>query len=229
MTHAGAAIPTAPVQWFPGYRVIPSRYPPVGPWDRIADPRDFEALAEIEALTNPRLREELGVLAMIPLERRMAGPGTTPIMAAFTHLDPNGSRFTNGDFGVLYVGRELQTAIRETTYHRERFMRRTREPPQRLEMRCYMIPIEAVLHDVRGAFPELHHTDDYAPSQTVAARLRAAGSNGILYRSVRNEGGECSAVFWPDCARPCTQTIHFSYHWDGERIAHVVELRAVSF
>ena len=228
MSAASAEIATTHVQWTPGYRIIPSRFPPVDPWDRIADPRDFDALAEIEALTNPRLREELGVLALIPMQRRIAGPGTTPIMAAFTHLDPNGSRFTDGEFGVLYVAREMPTAIRETVHHRERFMRRTNEPPQRLEMRCYMIPIDAPLHDLRNR-PEFHDADDYAPSQAIAKRLRAAGSNGILYRSVRNDGGECTAAFWPDCARPCTQTTHFAYHWDGAHIANVVELKAVDF
>ena len=35
-----------------GHRIVPSRFPTVGPWDRIADPADFEALAEVEALTN---------------------------------------------------------------------------------------------------------------------------------------------------------------------------------
>lgn len=228
MSESRDEIAITPIQWVPGYRIIPSRFPPVGPWDRIAHARDFDALAEIEALTNPRLREELGVLAMIPVNRRIAGPGTTPIMAAFTHLDPNGSRFSNGDYGVLYVARELPTAIRETVHHRERFLKRTKEPPQRLEMRCYMIPIDAPLHDLRD-HTAFHHADDYEPSQTIAAQLRAGGSNGVVYRSVRNDAGECVAAFWPDCARPCTQTTHFAYHWDGAGIVDVVELKAVSF
>ena len=72
------AVPQSRVRWRAAYRLIPSRFPPVGPWDRVARPEDFEALAQVEALTNPRIREELGALALIPKERRVAGPGTTP-------------------------------------------------------------------------------------------------------------------------------------------------------
>ena len=52
----------------PVYRIVSSCFPPVGLWDRIADPAEFDALAEIESLTNERLREELGALARIPLK-----------------------------------------------------------------------------------------------------------------------------------------------------------------
>ena len=100
------APPRRAIDWR-GHRIVPSRFPPVGPWDRIARPEDFEALAEVEALTNPRIRDELGVLALTPHERRVSGPGTTPIMAAFTHLNPEGSRFSDGTYGVFYAAREV--------------------------------------------------------------------------------------------------------------------------
>ena len=104
------------------YRIVSSRFPPVSLWDRIANPAEFDALAEIESLTNERLREELGELAHIPRHRRIAGPGTTPIMAAFTHLNPEASRFSDGTFGVFYAARAEATALRETVFHRERFL-----------------------------------------------------------------------------------------------------------
>lgn len=222
-----AAVPLARIRWRHAYRLVPSRFPPVGPWDRIARPGDFEALAEVEALTNPRLREELGALALIPKERRVAGPGTTPIMAAFTHLNPEGSRFSDGSYGVFYAGRELETAIRETVYHRERFMARTAEPPMALQMRCYVTALSLRLHDLRGGYPREHAPDDYGPGQRLGAALRAAGSDGLVYDSVRHRSGQCAALFWPDCVAPCVQAGHYAYHWDGARIAHVVELKAV--
>jgi len=95
---------------------------------------EFDALAEIESLTNERLREELGALARIPHHRRVVGPGTTPIMAAFTHLNPEGSRFSDGTFGVFYAARAESTAIRETVFHRERFSPRPRN--RRNKSRC---------------------------------------------------------------------------------------------
>lgn len=215
------------VHWQPAYRIVPSRFPPVGPWDRIARPEDFDALAQIEALTNPRIREELGALTLVPPARRVSGPGTTPIMAAFTHLNPEGSRFSDGTYGVFYASRELETAIRETVYHRERFMARTREPPMQLQMRCYATRIERRLHDLRGGYPREHDPVDHAAGQGLARRLRSAGSDGIVYDSVRRPDGQCAALFWPDCVAPCVQAGHYAYYWDGARIAHVVQLTEV--
>src|SRR5688572_20330643 len=108
-----SAVPTAHVEWSPAHRIVASRFPPVGPWDRIAQPEDVEALAEIEGLTNPRIRSELGALSLIPRNRWAVGPGSTPIMAAFTHLNPEGSRFSDGSIGALYVSNTVETAIQE--------------------------------------------------------------------------------------------------------------------
>jgi hypothetical protein len=221
------SVPVARVRWRAAYRIVPSRFPPVGPWDRIARPEDFEALAAIEALTNPRIREELGALALIPLARRVSGPGSTPIMAAFTHLNPEGSRFSDGSYGVFYASRELDPAIRETVYHRERFMARTHEPAMQLQMRCYTTAVSRRLHDLRGAYPAEHDPDDYGASQRLARGLRAAGADGLVYDSVRRRGGHCAALFWPDCVAPCVQAGHYAYQWDGSRIAHVLELTAI--
>ena len=220
------APPRRAIDWR-AHRIVPSRFPPVGPWERIADPADFEALAEVEALTNPRIREELGVLALTPPERRVSGPGTTPIMAAFTHLNPDGSRFSDGTYGVFYAAKELETSLRETVYHTARFLALTREPATRVEMRCYVTRIAARFHDLRGAYPKLHDPDDYTASQAFARELRRDGSDGIVYDSVRRRGGQCVAVFWPDRVGRCTQSRHFAYCWDGRSITDVLELSAV--
>jgi len=211
------------------FRIVPSRFPPVGAWDRIAAPGDFDALAEIEGLTNPRIREALGVLVTVPRDRWVSGPGTTPVMAAFTHLNPEGSRFSDGTYGVFYAAKEVETAIRETVYHRERFLARTQEPPQRIQMRCYVTSIERSFDDIRGGYAALHDPTSYAASQLFARERRAANSNGVVYDSVRKAGGQCVAAFWPDCVGPCTQGRHYEYHWDGAAISRVIEMKAVDF
>ncbi len=226
MTDAGA-IPTSSVVWKPAHRIVPSRFPPVGPWDRIARPEDFEALAALEGLTNPRIREELGALSLIPRDRWAMGPGSSPIMAAFTHLNPEGSRFSDGSFGTLYVSNTVETAIWETVYHRERFFERTREPPLNVQMRRYVTAVDRKLHDVRGGFPGIHAPGDYTASQRLARELRDAGSDGLVYDSVRNPGGQCAALFWPDCAAAFTQATHYTYAWDGKSITSVIELTRV--
>src|SRR5205823_14207484 len=83
-------------RWRPSHRTVPSRFPPVGLFVRVAAPEDLEAVFALEAMTNDRLREEAGELPLVAKEDRISGPGTTPIMAAFTHLNPEGSRFSDG-------------------------------------------------------------------------------------------------------------------------------------
>jgi RES domain len=225
MAINAATIPSRRVSWRPAWRLVPSRYPTVGPWDRIADPADFEALARVEALTNPRLREELGALAITPRDRWLTGPGSTPVMAAFTHLNPQGSRFSNGSFGVFYASRTLETAIRETVFHRERFLACSREPATQLQMRSYSCAIACQLHDLRGGYPAAHSPDDYTASQRLALQLRKQNANGVVYDSVRHAGGQCAAVFWPDKVGPCRAARHYAYEWDGAAISAVLELR----
>ncbi len=213
--------PVRPIAWRPSHRIVSSRFPPVGVFDAIADPEDLEALFELEGMTNPRLRQELGRIQLVPPGRRIAGPGTTAIMAAFTHPNRDGSRFADGTFGVYYAARERDTAIAETVYHRTRFLQHTREPPCVLQLRSYLADVAGDFHDIRGGWPALHDPDSYAASQRAAVALRAAGSEGIVYDSVRQPGGQCIAAFHPDLVSPARQGPHLHYHWDGVAITHV--------
>ena len=220
--------PVKRIRWSHAYRIVPSRFPPVGLYDRIADPADLDAVFAIEALTNPRLREEAGALRLVPPEHRLSGPGSTPVMAAFTHLNPEGSRFSDGSWGVFYAAHSVVTAVEETVYHRERFLAATAEPACDIEMRCYCTRVDSRLHDIRGGWKNEHDPDVYMASVKLARVLREAGSNGIVYDSVRHHGGECVAAFQPDVVGPCVQAKHYIYRWDGTRIAAVLEVAAVA-
>ncbi|MGH8192181.1 MAG: RES family NAD+ phosphorylase [Rhodanobacteraceae bacterium] len=215
------------LRWQRAYRIVPSRFPPVGVFDAIADPKDLDALYAIEALTNPRLREEWGELSNVPKEHHVSGPGTTPLMAAFSHVNPEGSRFSDGSYGVLYLAHEFDTAVEETVFHREQFLAATHEPPIDLTMRTYVTGVHGTLHDIRGGFKAEHDPASYVAPRKLGAKLRGEGSNGLVYDSVRRKGGECAALFYPDLARPCVQGKHLMYRWDGEKIAQVLEVSAV--
>jgi len=219
--------PLKRIRWNQAWRIVPSRFPPVGVFDRIADPADLDAVFAIEALTNPRLRDEFGALRMVPKERRISGPGTTPVMAAFTHLNPDGSRFSDGSWGVFYAAHSIATAVEETVFHRQQFLAATAEPACDVSMRCYRTSIHGKLHDLRGGWPAEHDPDSYAASVVLARCLRSDGSNGIVYDSARHPGGECVALFYPDLAEPCVQGSHFLYRWDGKKIAVVLEVSAI--
>jgi hypothetical protein len=221
-----SVIPTiSRVDWNTTYRIIPSKYPPIDLFERIADPSDWELLAEIEGMTNERLREEAGDLSRLPRSRCIAGPNSSAIMAAFTHPSPKPGRFDTTSFGAYYATQLIETAIRETAHHQGVFRRRTNEPPCEITMRTYIGRIDANLHDVRGGWREVHDPDSYVASQAMATTLRSANANGIVYDSVRHDGGACFAAFFPDVLsryQPDSWTIqgpHFCYYFDGRSVS----------
>ena len=222
--------PVACIEWKPCRRIIPSRFPPIQLFERVTDPGDLEAIFELDSLTNPRLRDQVGDIRLVPEIDRISGPGTSIIMAAFTHLNPDGSRFTDGSYGVFYVADSLSTAIAETKHHRERFMRATAQPRMELDMRVYLVDLVGDLHDLRGqelTCPLVYRDDSYAVSQNLAKVMHENGSNGIVYDSVRHEGGECAAVFRPRLLSNCRQERHLCYVWGGARIETVYEKSAL--
>ena len=221
-------LPVARVEWKPCRRIVPSRFPPVQLFERVADPDDLEAVFELDALTNPRVRSEVGDLELVPPGDRISGPGTAVIMAAFTHLNPAGSRFSDGTYGVFYAASDLVTAIAETKHHRGLFMSATAQGHMELDMRVYLVDLDGDLHDLRGqkaVQPLVYHYDNYAAGQHLAGTLRAAGSNGIAYDSGRRTAGECAAVFRPPLLSNARQERHLCYVWNGQEIETVYEKR----
>ncbi len=214
------------VRWAQACRIVPTRYPAVNLFDRVASAEDFAALYALEALTNERLRDETGLVEWVPKGERIFGPGSGPIMAAFTHVNTEGSRFGNGQFGVFYAARERATAVAETRYHHARFLATTIEAAMHLPMRLYHVAIDAKLHDLRpvGAVPAaVHAPGDYSRSQALGARLRQAGSAGVAYRSVRRDGGHCVGLFRPRGASACLHAAYLLYAWDGAQFTDVYE------
>ena len=220
--------PRRRVRWRVCYRIIPSRFPPVDLFERVADAADLAAIHELESLTNERLRDESGVIHVVPSEERATGPGSGYVMASFAHAAAGGARFSDASFGAYYAAHTMDTAVAETVYHRERFLRATREAPLELDMRVLEAELDGRLHDLRGqrtSFPGAYDPDDYGASQRLAARLRREGSDGIVYDSVRDEGGVCAVIFRPRRVRGCRATMHLAYVWDGNRIEVVYEKR----
>lgn len=234
-------LPVSPLAWTPCHRLIASRYPTVGLYDDIARPEDLDVVFAIEALTNPRVRQELGALALVPPADRVSGPGATLIMAAFTHLNPEGSRFSDGSYGVYYAADTLDTAVAEVSHHRARFLARTAEPEIDVDLRWIQADLCQLVHDLRtaalptgGMSPErpsdrsaelsaLYHPEQYAAGQALGRALRDAGSCAVAYDSVRLAGGQCVAVFIARALANARPAGHLSLHWDGQRISHWFE------
>ena len=229
---ASPAVPARAVRVAPSHRIVASRLPTIHLFERVADPADWDALYKLESMTNPRIRNEVGELALVPVVDRVSGPNASVIMAPFTHLSPQGTRFTDGHFGAYYAAESIDTAIAETRFHRENFLRATSQPPMELEMRCYLADISCELHDLRGRREQMADVYDpasYVASQKFGRQLRDAGSNGVAFESVRRAGGECVAIFRPRLVQNVRQGVHLRYAWDGTSISQVYEIRAINF
>jgi hypothetical protein len=215
--------PLRRLRWPEAHRIVASRYPPIWLFERLTrDPAEWEILAEIESLTNPRLRDEIGEIRLVPVEERVSGPGASWVMAAFTHRNPNGSRFSDGSYGVYNAARELATAIPETVYHMGRFSAQTADPPHAEDMRVLTGRLDAGLHDLcakPNSWAACLDPNDYTASRELGRRLRARGSNGVVYPSVRQPSGECIGAFRPRAVGLPAQGRHLQYHWDGRRIS----------
>lgn len=209
------------------YRLIPSRFPPIQLFEDLLDSKDLEAAYYIESLTNPRLRDQVGDLKMIPDEERICGPGSSVIMAAFTHVG-NASRFTDGSYGIYYAAQSLETAIKETAFHRSRFLKATNEPPTEITMRSYVAEVISPLHDVRAKeYKALCNPDlqSYQLSQPFGKMLRDEKSWGIVYPSARHQEGLCFGLFRTMALTIPKQGPHFRYCWNGESIKDILEVK----
>lgn len=202
-------------------RLIPTRYPSVGVFDRVASAEDLNAVLELETWTNDRISTELGIVHRLPKREWVVGkPLSTVIMAAYCHPRPGGGRFNSEQRGAWYAATSIETAHAEVSYHRTLELAEVGVFDTRMEMRLYLADFETAFHDVREDTPEnarYHDPVDYEPSQALAQELLAHRSNGVIYRSVRHAGGQCLACFRPKVIGNLRADVHFEYTWEGAR------------
>lgn len=221
-------IPSSSVEWLDARRIIRSQHPPIDLFEDIANPSDWSQILSGEQKTNPRLMENIGQLDLVPADRRVGGPGASYLMAPFTHCSTDHpSRFSDGRYGVLYVGATFEVALFETLHHHTAFMDRTQEAAGwTSSFRELLLDLSAELHDLRPGGQDhaaILDPDDYRTSQHLGRTLRAAGSDGLVYPSVRCPRGDCAGLFHPDLVDHLRQGRHLDYHWNGTRVDFVRE------
>jgi RES domain len=182
---------TRRIDWPQAWRIIASRYPPINLFERLTPaPAVWDALTTLEQLTNPRVRDEVGEIALVPPDDRVSGPGASYVMASFTHINRKGSRFSGGTYGVYYAAAELETAIAETVHHFEAFAHDSGDPVRMEDMRVLVGTVAEDFENVAAlAEPQRSQVldpDDYTASQAYAHLLSSpAGRSmgGCLARS----------------------------------------------
>ncbi|MED5239215.1 MAG: RES family NAD+ phosphorylase [Pseudomonadota bacterium] len=232
LEHDIDALPRREFSEQTAYRLVNSKYPPIHIFDDVADQADFDALFAVQALTNPRLQQEVGQLNRVPKEERPWGiPGCNYALGPFVHVNPAGSRFSNGNVGVYYCADHINTAIAETRYHQQRYFQNVEGLKyDRIVMCGLQTLFSAELVDITPAskHPGWHDADDYSPSRELGSRLRQQQLCGLHYESVRAPGQHCYALFSPAVIHSVIPSRHYEYVWDGERIAHTLTIRRLS-
>ncbi len=206
------------------YRLVNSKFPPIALFDDVAYGEDFEALYQIQALTNPRLQNEIGRLELIPRDQIPFGiPGCSYATAPFTHVNPAGSRFSNGTFGVLYLADRMDTAIAEVRHHQERYWSNV---PELNYERFVFRGLTASFNDSgmrdATALPlsdAIYAPDDYAHSNQLGSELKREGCMGLRYHSVRSTGNICWALMTPRPVTSIIQSAHYEMIWSGQIIS----------
>lgn len=209
------------------FRIIPSVLPTINFFEDLVNADEMEALWEVESLTNERLRQEAGDIYLVNRIDRVSGAGASVVMAAYTHISKP-SRFTDGSFGIYYASLSLETAIKETVYNREIFLKSTNEDPCEITMRTYEGTIIKPLHDLRDPrYKKYHHPDEYTESQIFGKHARDLNSWGLIYNSVRHSGGECIAALRPPAISIPKPTSHLRYYWNGTKITKVYDTKLI--
>ncbi|MCU7556079.1 RES family NAD+ phosphorylase [Alteromonas sp. ASW11-19] len=207
-------LPDLPVTDSTGYRLVNSKFPPIALFDDVADADEFEAVYACQTLTNPRLQNEVGNLNLLPAEEIPFGiDGVSYAVAPFTHVNPDGSRFSAGDFGVLYIADTAETAIEEVRHHQQEYW-------NNVEGLAYdrFVFRELCCQFQTSVYKDLPRTDtnaiyldpdDYSHSQRLGLQLKQNNTGGLRYPSVRNEGRECFALFSPRTVTRVFQSKHY--------------------
>ncbi|HXJ32663.1 MAG TPA: RES family NAD+ phosphorylase [Candidatus Eisenbacteria bacterium] len=185
----------------------------------MSPPQDRDALADLESWTNDRIQNDLGERILLPRAELATGRNASIVNAAFCHPHPSGGRFTSGDLGGWYAAFDLDTAHAEVAFHWRGEFEEVGHASGRVEARDYLADFNAAFHDVRDRrrFRSAYGARSYVASQKLGLRLRSAGSNGIVYDSVRHPGHTCVVAFRPRLVLNVRQGSHFEYVWSGKK------------
>jgi len=186
------------------HRLIPARYT-----DRdesvlgrlTDDPDELNALFELEGATNDRLLGEAGLLPGITVRELVFGLSYSHIVnAAFTHASPFGSRFNGPERGAWYAAFARKTSELEMAYHKSRELQEVHwQEKETFSYVDFLADFRGAFHDIRGdaRFRSCLDASSYKASQRLAGGLLERGSAGVVYPSVRHEGGTCIVCFRP--------------------------------
>ncbi len=203
------------------HRLIPSKYGNGG--DSVLaeiaeDTAQLQDLFDLDNATNDRLLAENDLLLGIGIHELVFGlPYFRIVNAAFCHAHPLGSRFNGPDRAVWYAAFELETAQAEVAFHKGIELAEVGWSEEEATYDDYLADFSAQFDDIRGdeLFAAALSPDSYVFAQDLAQDLLRAGSLGIVYPSVRRDGGTCLACFRPPLVMNVRKDATYTYRWEG--------------
>ncbi|OYX07833.1 MAG: hypothetical protein B7Z15_15600 [Rhizobiales bacterium 32-66-8] len=195
----------------PAYRLVPSRFPPIGLFDTVATAADAAAVMELAGWTNDRLVAER--LDRLPPDQWVYGrPNASIIMASFLHIAPGGMRFNGPDLGAWYASASIVTAVAEVGHHLRREAVARSVKTMRRTYRSYTATLSGDYLDLCGKqaeYADAYASDSYDGGQVLGEKIRASTSSGIVFDSLRHQGG-CNVVgYRPPGITDVVQADHF--------------------
>jgi RES domain-containing protein len=220
------------------HRLIPSKYSESGTVLSRLSTRDSELqdLMELDSATNDRLKGEEGSLPGISVHELVYGIRYAHIVnAAFTHASPEGGRFNDNTRGAWYAAVERETSLVEVAFHK---MNQLAEVDwQEEEVSTYdefLADFTTEFQDLRVARPGYKKylqpgplPECYREPQLFAAALLEQRSNGVIYPSVRRQGGTCVVCFRPALVYNVRQNTRLEVKLQAGRTFHPEEVREV--
>jgi RES domain-containing protein len=214
-------IPLTNLRRFDTHRLLPAKYSPNydSVLTAIADDEDLQHVFELDNATNARLLAEEGQSPGISARELVYRvPHHHVINAAFTHANPLGARFSGPERGAWYAAFELPTAKAEVIFHKNiEFAEIDWKEREEIGYDDYLADFTQTFHDLRNLDqPEIRDIlspTSYVHSQRLAAELLEQGSLGIIYPSVRREGGTCIACFQPSVVGNVRKDFRYKLIW----------------
>ena len=214
-------IPETSLRRFDTHRLLPAKYSPndESVLTRIAEDEDLDAVFALDSATNDRLLAEKGLSDGITAgELVFHVRNFSVINAAFTHANPLGARFSTAQRGAWYAAFEVATAKAEVLFHKNiEFAEIDWKEREEIGYDDYLADFTHTFHDLRGREHEALNPTSYKRSQQLAVELMESGSAGIIYPSVRREGGTCLACFRPAVVANVRKWARYKLTWTPSR------------
>lgn len=183
--------------------------------------QELAELAEIEAATSSRMQaEKTGISGLEARELVYDVPHAHFINASFAYARPREPNRFNGETrGAWYAALAVETCLAEIAFHMTDFLARTGVYEAVAEYAEMFCSVSGEFLDLRPAAAHVALSPDkavgYPQGNHLALEARRAGLNGIVYPSVRHEGGTCFAILRPAAVQSVRQGDVWRLSWKG--------------